>query len=78
LATGPKGLQRHPCFSIAIYDFVPAIGNSQAAGDQQQVLAILSAPLELTVVTQRRRVAEVLIEPGQPDDLVVLLRRLLI
>jgi hypothetical protein len=74
-----QGLRGHHCCRIAIYDFVPGTNDSLAAGDQQQVLTVLSAPVELPFVfSERRSMPELLIDPGHPDDLVVLLRRLLI
>jgi hypothetical protein len=78
-ATGSHGLRAHRCFSIAIYDFVPGTSTSPAVSDQQHALGVLSAPSEWTfVVSQRCFAPELLIDPGHPDDLIVLLRRLLI
>jgi hypothetical protein len=78
-STGSQGVRGHRCCSVAIYDFVPGTSNALAAGAQQQVLAVLSAPSVLPFVfSERPIVPELLIDPGHSDDLVVLLRRLLI
>jgi hypothetical protein len=78
-SSGSQGLREHRCCTVAIYDFVPGTSNVPAEGDQQQVLAVLSAPSGLPFYfSERRFVPELLVDPGHSDDLVVLLRRLLI
>jgi hypothetical protein len=78
-ATRAHGLRGHGCRNIAIYDFVPGISNSPTADDQQQIFAVLSAPLELPYVYNEGRIEPAsLMDPGHSDDLVVKLRRLVI